>query len=633
MKRIIIIPLLALGWQINAQSPLSGQLAETIMHTWKDSFSLEGKPSKWTYDMGVVLKGIEGVWQNTGDGKYFRYIQQQMDRFVNEDGTIKTYKPAEFNIDHINNGRLLLLLYKVSGKEKYLKAARLLREQLRTQPRTSEGSFWHKLIYPSQVWLDGLYMAQPFYGEYAQFFHEDTAFDDIAKQFILIEKHTRDPKTGLLLHAWDESKQQQWANKSTGTSPLVWARAMGWYAAALVDVLDYFPVNHPRRKELISILNRLATALMKQQDKTTGLWYDVLNYSGPGKEKNYFEASASGQFVYAIAKGVRMGYLPATQLIVARNGYAGIIRRFIKKENDLTSLQGTVKVSGLGGNPYRDGSFAYYMSEPVIANDPKGLGACLMAANEMETLSTLGQGSKKAVIIDRYFNSEKKNDITGRPEYWHYVWEERSNPGFSTLGHVFNNHGAVLGSLDDRPSAANLKNASVYIIVDPDHIKDNPTPNYVDANDATVISNWVKAGGVLVLMTNDSANCDLHHINTLANRFGISFTDKSRNMVKNDEFETGSVIAGSQSIFKQGRKMYLKEISVLTVKPPAKALITKEGEVIMATVKYGNGTVFAVGDPWIYNEYLDGKKQLPSSFENYAAAGELVAWLLKQAKK
>ncbi|HTD94641.1 MAG TPA: glycoside hydrolase family 88 protein, partial [Chitinophagaceae bacterium] len=263
MKKITIISFLFVCLQATAQHPLSRQLAETIMHTWSDSFSLDGKASKWTYDMGVVLKGIEGVWQNTGDGKYYRYIQQQMDRFVNEDGTIKTYKPGDFNIDNVNNGRLLLLLYQSSGKEKYLKAAKLLREQLRTQPRTSEGSFWHKLIYPSQVWLDGLYMAQPFYCEYAQLFHEDTAFDDIARQFILIEKHTRDPRTGLLFHAWDESKQQAWANKSTGTSPLVWARAMGWYATALVDVLDYFPANHPQRKELISILNRLTAALMK----------------------------------------------------------------------------------------------------------------------------------------------------------------------------------------------------------------------------------------------------------------------------------------------------------------------------------------------------------------------------------
>jgi unsaturated rhamnogalacturonyl hydrolase len=187
----------------------SRALAETAMAIWKDSFSLDNKPAKWTYDQGVILKGIEGVWNATGDGKYFRYIQRSMDFFVDKDGNIKTYKQDEFNIDNVNNGRILLLLYKVTGNEKYWKAATLLREQLKKHPRTSEGGFWHKKIYPYQMWLDGLYMAEPFYAEYAATAHEDTAFNDIAKQFILMEKHSLDDKTGLLYHGWDESKQQK----------------------------------------------------------------------------------------------------------------------------------------------------------------------------------------------------------------------------------------------------------------------------------------------------------------------------------------------------------------------------------------------------------------------------------------
>jgi unsaturated rhamnogalacturonyl hydrolase len=221
------------------------------------------------------------------------------------------------------------------------------------------------------MWLDGLYMGAPFYAEYAMLFNEESAFDDIGNQFIWMEQHARDPKTGLLYHAWDESKQQKWANKETGTSPLFWARAMGWYSDALVDALDYFPATHPKRQALIDILNRLVNAVEKQQDKTTGLWYDIMNYTGPGKEKNYFEASASCQFTYAIAKGVRKGYLPASKLAIAKKAYDGIVKRFIKVEDGQTNLHGTVKVSGLGGNPYRDGSFEYYMSEHVIVNDPK----------------------------------------------------------------------------------------------------------------------------------------------------------------------------------------------------------------------------------------------------------------------
>ena len=639
MNKIITIVLLVCILQSTAQTKWSEKVAATVMNTWKDSTPI-GSLTKWSYDMGVVLKGFEGIWMNTGDVTYYNSILQKMDFFVQNDGTIKGYESVEYNIDHVNNGKLVLLLYRVTGKEKYKKAADDLRNQLRTHPRTNEGGFWHKKIYPNQMWLDGLYMGAPFYAEYAMLFHEDTAFNDIANQFIWMEKHARDPKTGLLYHAWDESKQQQWANKTTGTSPHFWARAMGWYADALVDVLDYFPVNHPKRKELIAILNRLVNAIEKQQDPTTGLWYDVMNYKGPGKEKNYFEASASSQFVYAVAKGVRKGYLPAAKLAIARKGYAGIVKRFIKIENlpagqagGQTNLHGTVKVSGLGGKPYRDGSFAYYMSEPVIVNDPKGVGAFLLAANEMEMLPTQSIGKGKTILLDRYFNSEKRKDITGAEQYWHYTWEERSHPGFYTLGSIFERFGANLQSLNGAPTADNLKNASVYIVVDPDHIRDNPNPNYVSGADVKIISNWVKAGGVLVLMANDSNNCDLPYFNKLSQAFGITFTDAGINMVKNDSYEQGVVAPGANNpIFIHPTKMFLKEISVLEIKAPAKALVAKDNQVVIAVAKYGNGTVFAVGDPWLYNEYVDGRK-LPAAYENYKAAEDLVKWLLQQTKK
>lgn len=627
MKKLFAASLLFCVLQSSAQTKWSEKIASTVMQTWKDSTPI-GSTTKWSYDMGVVLKGLEGLWMNTGDARCYNYIAAKMDYFVRNDGTIKGYELDEYNIDHVNNGKLVLLLYRVTGKDKYKKAADLLRSQLRTHPRTKEGGFWHKKVYTNQMWLDGLYMGEPFYAEYAMLFHEDSAFNDIANQFIWMEKHARDPKTGLLYHAWDESKEQQWANKTTGTSPNFWARAMGWYADAIVDVLDYFPANHPKRKELIAILNRLVVALEKQQDKQTGLWYDVMNYSGPGKEKNYFEASASSQFVYAIAKGVRKGYLPAEKIAIAKKGYDGIIKQFIKEENGQTNLHGTVKVSGLGGKPYRDGSFAYYMSEPVIVNDAKGIGAFLLAADEMEMLPTLSVGKGKTVLLDRYFNSEKRKDAAGADVYWHYVWEERSHPGFYTFGTIFERYGAKLKSLDVAPSALNLKGSSVYIIVDPDHVKDNPKPNYVTEADAAAISNWVKAGGTLVLMANDSANCDLQHFNILANKFGITFTNNSLNMVKNDQYETGVEYPGANNpVFKQPKKMYLKEISELNVKAPATSIVTKDGKQIIAIAKYGNGTVFAVGDPWIYNEYLDGRK-LPAEYENFKAAEDLVKWLL-----
>lgn len=612
------------------QKPLSAQMAQTAMNIWPDSFSAKpGNRARWSYDQGVILKGVEAVWNATGDGKWFTYIQHSMDYYVREDGSIYDYRPDEYNIDHVNNGKLLLLLYRVTGKEKYKKAVDHLRGQLKTHPRTNEGGFWHKRIYPYQMWLDGLYMGQPFYAEYAKIFHEDTTFNDIANQFMYMERHARDAKTGLLYHGWDESRQQQWANKETGLSPLFWGRALGWYGMAMVDALDHFPANHPGRDSIIAILNRYAKAVTKVQDPKSGVWYDIVDM--PKEPKNYKEASASCMIVYTLAKAVRNGYIPSTYLANAKKGYEGIVKEFIRVENGQTNLHGTVSVSGLGGKPYRDGSFAYYMSEPVIVNDAKGMGAFIQCAAEMELATTQSTGKGKTIVLDRYFNSEKRKDVTGTEVYWHYVWDEKSNPGFSMLGDVFRKYGARLTSLDDAPSAANLKKASVYIIVDPDHIRDNPRPNYVEDKDVKVISDWVKAGGVLVLMANDSNNCDLTHLNKLSGAFGIKFTDRSLNMVKNDKYEMGAVVpAADDAIFKQPKKMFLKEVSAIEVKSPAKASTKKDGEVIIATAKYGKGYVFAVGDPWLYDEYLDGRR-LPAEFENYKAAEDLVKWLLKNA--
>jgi unsaturated rhamnogalacturonyl hydrolase len=385
MRSSIVVLALFLSVCGHAQRDPGLRLYETVMERWKDSLPIGGYV-KWSYDMGVVLKGFEGMWRRTGDAKYLTAIRKKMDWFVKPDGSILGYEPTEYNIDHINNGKLVLLLYKETGEEKYRKAADRLRDQLRTHPRTAEGGFWHKKIYTWQMWLDGLYMGAPFYAEYAKMFGEDTAFNDITAQFVMMERHARDPKTGLLYHGYDEKRQQRWADPVTGTSPHFWGRAMGWYADAIVDALDHYPANHPGRAQLIGILQRLAKALAKHQDKQSGLWLDVMAYDGPGKEKNYFEASASSQFVYALGKGVRMGYLDKRMLKVAKKGYAGLLSRFVKEENGRVHLHGTVKVSGLGGDPYRDGSFNYYMSEPVIVDDPKGIGAFLLAVNEMQPL-------------------------------------------------------------------------------------------------------------------------------------------------------------------------------------------------------------------------------------------------------
>ena len=610
---------------------LSEQMTATVMTRWNDSWELQpGRSEKWSYDQGVVLKGIEGVWLNTADGKYFRFIQQSMDRFVRDDGTIRTYELNEYNIDNINNGRILLLLYNVTGQEKYRKAAALLREQLKTHPRTSEGGFWHKQIYPSQMWLDGLYMGEPFYAEYAATFHEGAAFDDIARQFVLMELHSRDAKTGLLYHAWDESRKQRWANATTGRSPNFWGRAMGWYAMALVDTLDYFPQDHPQRASLIEILKRLAVAVQKYQEPKSGLWYEVLDKDG--EKGNYLEASVSCMFTYALAKGVRKGYLPGSYLPVAQKGYKGIVGQFIKAGPGMqVNLDGTVSVGGLGGTPYRDGSYQYYLSEKVVTNDPKGIGAFLMASNEIEIAAGLPFGRGKTVTLDYFFNNEVKKDATGRVARWHYKWDELPNSGFFFWGNVFRNLGARTESLEDGPTSANLKKTDIYIIVDPDTKAETETPNFIESQHVKAITEWVKGGGVLVLMGNDVGNAEFEHFNQLAKQFGIQFNQDSKNRVQGNDFAMGSVMVDNDHpIFKTARQLYLKEISTLSLTPPAKSFMQHKGDIIMATARLGRGTVFAIGDPWLYNEYVDGRK-LPAEFENFKAAQDLSRWLIKQS--
>ncbi|MBN1887411.1 MAG: glycoside hydrolase family 88 protein [Thermoflexales bacterium] len=338
---------------------------------------------RWHYEAGVILSGIRQVWLKTSQSQYYDYIKASLDELVDHEGTIRTYRLEEYNLDQINEGKLLFFLYDQSGDERYIKAARLLREQLRTQPRTSQGGFWHKQIYPHQMWLDGIYMACPFYAEFARRFDEPRSFDDIALQISLIEKHTREPKSGLLYHAWDSSKSQAWADPKTGRSPHFWGRAMGWYAMAIPDVLDHFPQDHPERGKLISIFQRLAAAITAVQDESSGVWYQILDQAG--RDGNYLEASVSCMFVYALAKGVRCGYLDRKYLDVARRGYKGILEQFVRvDEAGLVNLERICSVGGLGGQPYRDGSFEYYISEKIMANDYKGVGAFVLASIEVE---------------------------------------------------------------------------------------------------------------------------------------------------------------------------------------------------------------------------------------------------------
>ncbi|HKJ43469.1 MAG TPA: glycoside hydrolase family 88 protein [Sunxiuqinia sp.] len=359
------------------------KMANSEMKHFPNPGTVDFNPKgKWNYTGGLVAYSMIQVWEKTGDKKYYDYAKSYADQFIDSTGQIKGYKMAAYKLDAVNSGRFLFDLYSKTNDERYKKAIKILSDQFNTQPRTTEGGFWHKKIYTEQMWLDGLYMGAPFLARYGVEFNDTTALNEVIDQFEVIHKHTYNPEVGLNYHGWDESKKQRWADPKTGCSPNFWGRAEGWYAMALVDVLDYLPKNYPSREKLVAIFKQVAAGIKKFQDPKSGLWYQVLDQGD--RKGNYLEASASSMFVYALEKGVRLNYIDQSYQKVAAKGYQGILSHFIKKnDNGTISLTTVCAVAGLGGHPYRDGSFEYYIGEPTRDNDPKGVGPFILASLEM----------------------------------------------------------------------------------------------------------------------------------------------------------------------------------------------------------------------------------------------------------
>ena len=362
-----------LPWAAVLHPSWSMRMADSVMRRTPDPLLLDvdGTP-KWDYTQGLLLLALQQVAHRTGDLRYAKYVETFCDKMIDSDGKIRGYRSDEYSLDRINAGKVL---FQLRG-EKYRKAIEMLRQQLREQPRTSDGGFWHKKRYPHQMWLDGLYMAAPFLAQYGD-------FDEAINQFVLMEKHARDDSTGLLYHGWDESREQKWANPQTGRSSAFWGRAMGWYGMGLIETLDFVPLNHPRRPELLAILQRFAEAIAKVQDPKSGVWWQVLDQ--PGREGNYLESSASAMFTFVLLKASRLGYIDEKYANIGRRAYEGVLHEFIEVDQDgLVNIQRAVQGAGLGGNPYRDGTYDYYISEKVRSNDPKAVGPFIFASLEME---------------------------------------------------------------------------------------------------------------------------------------------------------------------------------------------------------------------------------------------------------
>jgi len=596
------------------------------LHPDSITYQSEEKSHKWNYEQGLILEAFYQMWKTTGEKDYFDYIKKNLNHYIDSSGNIKTYKYNDFNIDNIAPGRSLLNLYTATRDDKYLNAAKRLRKQLENQPRTSEKGFWHKKIYPSQMWLDGLYMGEPFYAKYALLFDDNEAFDDIFNQFNLIDLHLKDSSSGLYFHGWDESKKQKWADPLTGTSPNFWGRGLGWYCMALVDVLDYFPVDHPKRVGLITILKNLSLSLIKYRDVKTKLWFQVLDQGN--RDGNYFEASGSLMFIYAFAKGANKGYLDKKYYDFAKESFQGVLGNLVTvDENGIIYLKNICAGAGLGGKPYRDGSYEYYVNEKIRVNDFKGYGPFILSAIELEnppfTDSTLNNGEKEfSVGLDYYFNNENKNG-----ERFHYTWEDTANSGFSELGNLIKKLGGTLNAIKTAPTMNALKEVSIYILVDPDIPSENLTPNYLDEVSRKEIVSWVHNGGTLLVFANDSLNCEFVNLNLLTEKFGIHFNGDSKNRVVGKNFSLGKIDSFPlHPIFEKVNSIYLKEISTLKLSASAKCILENNENCLIAFSDYGNGSVLAVGDPWFYNEYYDNRK-LPKEFENYKAAENLFLWL------
>ena len=350
---------------------------------WNLEMIRSWKSNKWNYIDGCMITGILERYEITGEARFLDFADRFMSGFVQEDGRIRTYDPEEYSLDNVNPAKNLFPLYDLTGKEKYRKAIELVRSQLSTMPRTPEGNFWHKLIYPNQVWLDGIYMALPFYMEYEKRFDAQKDCEDICRQIANVEIRMRDSKTGLYYHGYDASRKMYWADPDTGCSPNFWLRAEGWFILGLVDVLEIMK-DLPMGAESVHLqhmLLDLAKALSKYQDPS-GLWYQLIAL--PELARNYLETSGTALISAALLKAVRLGFLPESFRAVGEKAFYGIVDHRLTKNADGTPcVTGICLVGGLGGEQHRDGSAAYYLSEPVVQNDAKGVGPLLLAYTEM----------------------------------------------------------------------------------------------------------------------------------------------------------------------------------------------------------------------------------------------------------
>ena len=352
---------------------------------WNIEKIRQGAPASWNYIDGCMITALMAIANITGDKRYFDFAENFISSFVSEDGTIRTFEPEKYTLDDVNEGRVLFELYEKTGKEKYRLAADKIRDMLLHQPRTYEYSYWHKLIYPNQVWLDGLYMVQPFMALYEKYFG-DKDYTDVVRQIETVRTRMFDEDKRLYYHGYDASKMAFWADKKTGLSRSFWLRAIGWFSVALADIVEILPEGE-ERDSVVSIFQEAMEGVAMYQDHDTGLYWQIVDQ--PGREGNYLETSGSSMLAYAMLKGARLGVLANEYAAKGQKTFNGIVDKYLSFTDGELNLDGICLVAGLGpeNNRRRDGSFEYYISEPSVKNDAKGVAPFILASTEINRLN------------------------------------------------------------------------------------------------------------------------------------------------------------------------------------------------------------------------------------------------------
>jgi unsaturated rhamnogalacturonyl hydrolase len=572
---LFAVILLASNFALDAQS-WSQRSANTAIALWpnapapqRESTPLQGS------GLAVLLNGVDAEWYNTANGGYYHYEKQKID----------TLLATESDVDlraRMAAARPILRIGRVTQDTKYFKTADLLDKYLYARSQ----------IPVQQMDSAEIYESAPFYAEYARVFQRHDDFSKITKLF-----------------------SENARGKAAGTSRAhaIGARDMGWYVAALVDTLPYYPNDDLDRELLLQILDRTVAKIVRAQDKRSGLWHESLATPGGADD-----AIATCMFTYALQKAVRLGYLRERYSENATAAWRGVLEHFVKADGPASvafiNSVSSGRSRGVGGT---DG-------ERELA------GAFLLTSTEMEHAQTATLARGRLVMLDSWFNSQRRTNSAGQKEYFHYKWNDYSDSGYSLFGSMFSDLGADLATLPVAPTVENLKSAQYFVIVSPDIPAKNPDPHYVQARDADQVAEWVRRGGVLILMENDPPNADIEHLNLIADRFGIHFNSVLSHHVIGDNFAAGQIaVRGGSPIFRDPHTLYMKDTCTLSLNSPARPIFKDREDVVIAMSNFGKGTVVAVVDPWLYNEYTDGRKKPPMQ-DNYAAGQEFVRWLIGQ---